>query len=53
MTKTIQLPKKENHQKLTIYNALAIRLGRDPTHKELCDEVRRILDDAAIERKSK
>lgn len=27
----------------TIYEALKAKLGREPTHRELCDEVRRIL----------
>lgn len=28
---------------LSIYDALAKRLERDPTHRELCEEVKRIL----------
>lgn len=28
---------------LSIAEALAIRLGREPTNRELCDEVKRIL----------
>ena len=27
----------------TIYEVLRAKLGREPTHKELCDDVRRIL----------
>lgn len=34
----------------TIWQALARRLGREPTHREACAEVRRILDEAATER---
>lgn len=36
--------------KLTIWEALAAKLGRQPTHKEACAEVRRILEEATIER---
>jgi hypothetical protein len=32
-------------RKPTIWEALAAKLGREPTHKEACDEVRRILFD--------
>jgi hypothetical protein len=35
---------------MTIYEALAQKLGRQPTHSELCADVRRILDEALIER---
>lgn len=34
----------------TIWNKLAVRLGREPTEAEGADEVRRILDEAAVER---
>ena len=34
----------------TIWKALADKLGREPTHSEACDEVRRILRDALTER---
>lgn len=34
----------------TIYEALREKLGREPTHRELCDDVRRILIEAAAER---
>lgn len=34
----------------TIWNRLAARLGREPTHAEAKVEVRRILDEALIER---
>jgi hypothetical protein len=30
-------------RKPTIYEVLKDKLGREPTHKELCDEVKRIL----------
>lgn len=38
-------------QKITIYAALYNRLGREPTHKELVEEVKRILQEAANERR--
>jgi hypothetical protein len=28
---------------MTIYQTLKIKLGREPSHKELCDEVKRII----------
>lgn len=34
----------------TIWEALAAKLGREPTHCEACDEVKRILREAAEER---
>lgn len=34
----------------TIWNRLAARLGREPTDAEGAAEVRRILDEAAVER---
>jgi uncharacterized protein YlaI len=34
----------------TIYEVLRDKLGREPAHKELCDDVRRILAEVAIER---
>lgn len=34
----------------TIYEVLKSKLGREPSHSELCAEVRRILDDAAVAR---
>lgn len=34
----------------TIFNQLAARLGREPTDAEASAEVRRILDEAALER---
>jgi hypothetical protein len=34
-----------NRPKPTIWNALAARVGREPTHREACDEVRRILSE--------
>lgn len=37
-------------RKPTIWEALAARLGREPTHKEACDEVRRILEESTRER---
>lgn len=35
---------------MTIWQALAVKLGREPTHAEACAEVRRILEEALIER---
>jgi hypothetical protein len=35
---------------MTIYEALRRKLGREPTHQELCAEVRRILTDSLVER---
>ncbi len=37
-------------RKPTIYEVLKAQLQREPTHRELCDEVRRILTDGLIER---
>ena len=34
----------------TIWEALAKKLGREPTHAEACAEVRRILDEGLVER---
>lgn len=34
-----------SNAKPTIYQALRAKLGREPTHRELCDDVRRILAD--------
>jgi hypothetical protein len=36
-------------RKPTIYEKLKATLGREPTHKELCDEVKRILTEVNIE----
>ena len=36
--------------KPTIAECLAIKLGREPTHAELCADVRRILIESTIER---
>jgi hypothetical protein len=30
----------------TIYDALKARLGREPTHQELCDDCKRIIREA-------
>lgn len=38
------------HRAPTIHQALRARLGREPTHRELVAEVRRILNEALIER---
>ena len=40
-------------RKPTIWEALAMKLGREPTHNEACAEVKRILEEAFIERKRK
>lgn len=34
----------------TIYETLKVKLGREPTHNELCADVKRILNDGIIER---
>lgn len=34
---------------MTIYQKLKETLGREPTHKELCADVKRILDEGLIE----
>lgn len=33
----------------TIYEALRAKLGREPTHREICDDVKRILAEGTIE----
>ena len=35
----------------TIWHALALKLGREPTHAEACAEVKRILNDSHDTRK--
>ena len=40
-------------KKETIFTVLARKLGREPTNAELCADVRRILDEAAVERKTR
>ena len=37
-------------RKPTIYEVFRAKLGREPTHAELCDDVRRILAEATRER---
>jgi hypothetical protein len=37
-------------RKPTIYEALAARLGREPTIAEICNDVKRILAEGTIER---
>ena len=37
-------------RKPTIHEALAEKLGREPTHREDCEEVKRILQEASDER---
>lgn len=37
-------------RKPTIYEALKERLGREPSHKELCDDVKRIIREASMEK---
>lgn len=36
--------------RVTIYEALRDKLGREPTHKELCDDVKRILGESRVAR---
>lgn len=35
---------------MTIYEALKRKLGREPTHRELCDDCKRILEEGTRER---
>jgi hypothetical protein len=42
---------KNMTRKPTIWEALADRLGREPTHAEACAEVRRILDEGTTQAK--
>ena len=37
-------------RKPTIHEALTEKLGREPTHSEACEEVKRILQEASYER---
>lgn len=37
-------------RKPTIYDVLKAKLQREPTHRELCNEVKRILTDGLVER---
>lgn len=43
----------EMMRKPTIYEVLKAQLQREPTHRELCDEVKRILSDAWLERQQR
>ena len=38
---------------MTIWDALALKLGRDPTSAEVRDDIHRILREARVERASK
>ena len=38
-----------NDNPATIWNRLAVELGREPTHREACDRVRRILKGESAE----
>jgi hypothetical protein len=38
-----------NPSRPTIYTALKLKLGREPSHRELCDDVRRILTEGLCE----
>lgn len=38
-----------NRNPNTIWNRLAARLGREPTHAEACAEVKRIMDETQVE----
>lgn len=35
--------KPSRERRKTVYEVLREKLGREPTHRELCDDVRRIL----------
>ena len=43
-------PGSDDVRKPTIYEVLKAKLGREPTHSELCDDVRRILDESTRDR---
>jgi hypothetical protein len=36
-------------RKPTIWERLAKKLGREPTHKEACEEVKRILQESTVQ----
>ena len=36
-------------RKPTIWEKLTEKLGREPTHREACDDVKRILDEGLVE----
>lgn len=38
---------------MTVYEAMRQKLGREPTHRELNDEVKRILEESYIQRATK
>jgi hypothetical protein len=40
------LPNSSKGKHMTIYQALKAKLGREPSHRELCNEVKRILAEA-------
>lgn len=42
---------RQTVENLTIWDALAMKLKREPTNAEACAKVRRILEEAATERK--
>ena len=45
-----QLQSENKMHKQTIWESLAEKLGREPTHNEACEEVKRILAEANEER---
>lgn len=53
ITECSRKPVFSRARKISIYANLYNRLNREPTHKELVEEVKRILNDALIERNSK
>jgi hypothetical protein len=42
--------KRGVERKPTIYEALKLKLNREPTHAELCEDVERILTEGLVER---
>jgi len=43
------MPHSRKSRKPTIYEALIIKLGRDPTRQELKDDVKRILSEVTVD----
>lgn len=48
-----RLPSANAARKPTVWEALAAKLGREPTHAEACADVNRILEECLIERAEK
>ena len=48
--RALELKREPLESDMTIYEALKTKLNREPTHAELKAEVKRILDEALVER---